>query len=67
MKYKEFKALLGKLWEVHGAISSDSDGTLISNWNSSHKIDEAIQQLEESHPRLTTKYYSEKFWGGNIS
>ena len=67
MNYKEFKTLLSKLWEVKSAIGSDSDGKLISNWDSSHKIDETIQMLENAHPRMTTKYYSEKYWDGSVS
>ena len=67
MKYEEFKALLKSLWEVKMSISSDSDGTLISNWDSSHKIDETIKLLEDAHPRMTSKYYSSKYWSGEIS
>ena len=60
MKYEEFKALLESLWEVRISISSDSDGTLISNWESSHRIDDTINLLEDAHPRMTARYWEER-------
>jgi len=60
MKYEEFKALHQSLWEVKMAISSDSDGTLISNWESSHRIDDTIDLLQDAHPKMTAKYWRER-------
>ena len=62
MKYQEFKKLLDKLWQLHNAISKDSDGTLTSNWNSSHKADEVIELLTDAHPKMAKKYYSNEAW-----
>ena len=62
MVYQEFKTLLDKLWQLHNAISKDSDGTLISNWNSSHIADHTIDFLTSQHPKMAKKYYSHEAW-----
>ena len=66
MKYDEFKSILDSLWKIrrsNDAFLKDVSTQVIRDHldlGSAHlnAIDEAMRSLEDSHKKMTHKYYS---------